>query len=199
MYMALIKGILTSAPAFAAMIAAAAASLPVAAAAHEAPSAEERAKDLVAKMTLEEKASQLINSAPAIPRLNLPDYQWWSEALHGFAFQPQATNFPEPIGLAASFNAPLIKQIAQTISVEGIEASDAMVAAGEGLELGAGRTYWSPNLNIFRDPRWGRGQETYGEDPFLTAQMGVAYITGLQGPDPNVSAPVRLDLAVDPD
>ena len=121
---------------------------------------EQRAAALVVKMTLEEKASQLLNSSPAIPRLNIPDYQWWSEALHGFAFQPHATNFPEPIGLAASFNAPLIKRIAQAIAVEGLEASNAMVAAGAPLELGAGRTYWSPNLNIFRDPRWGRGQET---------------------------------------
>jgi beta-glucosidase len=152
--------------------------------AQPAQSPEERAADLVSQMTLEEKASQLINSAPAIPRLNLRDYQWWSEALHGFAFHPHATNFPEPIGLAAAFNAPLVKQIAETIAIEGIEASDAMVAADTPLELGAGRTYWSPNLNIFRDPRWGRGQETYGEDPFLTARLGVAYVTGLQGPNP---------------
>jgi beta-glucosidase len=158
--------------------------------AQQAPSPEQRAAAIVAKMTLEEKASQLINSSPAIPRLNLPDYQWWSEALHGFAFQPHATNFPEPIGLAASFNAPLLKQVAQAIAVEGIEAGDAMVAGGTPLALGAGRTYWSPNLNIFRDPRWGRGQETYGEDPFLTARMGVAYITGLQGPKPG--APVII-------
>ncbi|WP_408589168.1 glycoside hydrolase family 3 C-terminal domain-containing protein [Novosphingobium sp.] len=135
-------------------------------------------------MTLEEKASLLLNSSPAIPRLDIPDYQWWSEALHGFAFHPHATNFPEPIGLAASFNVPLVKSIASAIAVEGVEASRAMVAAGSPLELGAGRTYWSPNLNIFRDPRWGRGQETYGEDPFLTARMGVAYVTGLQGPNP---------------
>ncbi|TVV74113.1 glycoside hydrolase family 3 protein [Sphingomonas solaris] len=146
---------------------------------------EQRAAAIVAKMTLEEKASQLINTAPGIPRLNVPDYQWWSEALHGYAFQPHATNFPEPIGLAASFDAPLVKNIAAAIAVEGTEASDAMVRAGKALELGAGRTYWSPNLNIFRDPRWGRGQETYGEDPFLTARMGVAYVTGLQGPNPD--------------
>ena len=155
-----------------------------------AKSPEQRAAALVAKMTLEEKASQLINTAPGIPRLNLPDYQWWSEALHGKAFQPHATNFPEPIGLAAAFNAPLLKQVAQAISVEGIEDSNAMVVAGTPLALGAGRTYWSPNLNIFRDPRWGRGQETYGEDPFLTARMGVAYVTGLQGPNPD--APVII-------
>ncbi|MBP6580168.1 MAG: glycoside hydrolase family 3 C-terminal domain-containing protein, partial [Sphingorhabdus sp.] len=151
----------------------------------QAATPEQRAEALVAQMTLEEKASQLINSAPAIPRLNIPDYQWWSEALHGFAFEPHATNFPEPIGLAASFNAPMLKQIAETIAVEGIEASDKMVAAGRTFELGAGRTYWSPNINIFRDPRWGRGQETYGEDPYLTGRMGVAYVTGLQGPNPD--------------
>ncbi|GGA37544.1 glycoside hydrolase family 3 C-terminal domain-containing protein [Sphingomonas psychrolutea] len=153
--------------------------------AQQARTPERRAEAIVAKMTLAEKASQLINSSPAIPRLNLPDYQWWSEALHGFAFQPHATNFPEPIGLAASFNAPLIKQVAAAIAVEGIEAGNAKVAAGTPLDVGAGRTYWSPNINIFRDPRWGRGQETYGEDPFLTARMGVAYITGLQGPNPD--------------
>lgn len=158
--------------------------------AQQARSPEQRATAIVAKMTLEEKASQLINSSPAIPRLNLPDFQWWSEALHGFAFQPHATNFPEPIGLAAAFNAPLLKQVARVISVEGIEAGNAKVAAGTPLDVGAGRTYWSPNLNIFRDPRWGRGQETYSEDPFLTAQMGVAYITGLQGPNPD--APVII-------
>ncbi|UVO53705.1 glycoside hydrolase family 3 C-terminal domain-containing protein [Sphingomonas sp. SUN039] len=170
----LVAGLLTSAatPAFA----------------QSAPSPEQRAEAIVAKMTLEEKASQLINSSPAIPRLDLPDYQWWSEALHGFAFLPHATNFPEPIGLAASFNAPLLKQVARAIAVEGVEASTAMTAAGTPLALGAGRTYWSPNINIFRDPRWGRGQETYGEDPFLTAQMGVAYVTGLQGPNPDAPA-----------
>ena len=151
---------------------------------------EQRAAALVAQMTLEEKAGQLLNSVPAIPRLGLPDYQWWSEALHGYAFEPRATNYPEPIGLAASFNAPLVKQIAEAIAVEGRAASDAKVAAGTPLELGAGRTYWSPNLNIFRDPRWGRGQETYGEDPFLTARMGVAYVTGLQGPD--LGAPIII-------
>jgi hypothetical protein len=98
-------------------------------------SPEQRAAAIVAKMTLEEKASQLLNSSPAIPRLNIPEYQWWSEALHGYAFQPHATNFPEPIGLAASFNAPLLKQVAQAISVEGVEASDAMVTAGAPLAL----------------------------------------------------------------
>jgi beta-glucosidase len=155
-------------------------------------SPEQRAAAIVAKMTLEEKASQLLNSSPAIPRLNIPESQWWSEALHGYAFQPHATNFPEPIGLAASFDAALVKQVAEAISVEGVEASDAMVTAGTPLALGAGRTFWSPNLNIFRDPRWGRGQETYGEDPFLTARMGVAYVTGLQGPNPD--APRILSL-----
>jgi beta-glucosidase len=174
-----------AAPTVGASILALAACIASPALAQQRPTPQQRAEVLVAQMTLEEKASQLLNSAPAIPRLHVPDYQWWSEALHGFAFEPHATNFPEPIGLAASFNAPLLKQIAATISVEGVEASDAMVAAGRTFEMGAGRTYWSPNLNIFRDPRWGRGQETYGEDPYLTAQMGVAYVTGLQGPNPN--------------
>ena len=146
--------------------------------ANPAPSPEQRATAIVAQMTLEEKASQMVNSAPAIARLNLPDYQWWSEALHGYAFHPRATNYPEPIGRGATFNAPLVKQVAEAISAEGIAASDAMVASGRPLDLGAGRTFWSPNINIFRDPRWGRGQETYGEDPFLTSRMGVAYVTG---------------------
>jgi len=153
--------------------------------AQQAQDPEQRAAELVAQMTLEEKASQLINFSPAIPRLDVPDYQWWSEALHGYAFEPHATNFPAPIGLAASFNPALVKQIAETIAVEGIEASDKMVAAGRTYELGAGRSYWSPNLNLFRDPRWGRGQETYGEDPFLIGRMGIAYVTGLQGPNPD--------------
>ena len=170
------------------LIAALLASTAAPAAAQQALTPEQRAEAIVAKMTLEEKASQLINSSPAIPRLNLPDYQWWSEALHGYAFQQHATNFPAPIGLAASFNAPLINQVAAAIAVEGIEAGNAKVAAGTPLDVGAGRTYWSPNINIFRDPRWGRGQETYGEDPFLTARMGVAYVTGLQGPNPDAPA-----------
>ena len=174
--------ILPSATVWAAILAASAASPSLA---QSVSSPGQRADALVATMTLEEKASQVINSAPGIPRLGVPDYQWWSEALHGFAFDPRATNYPEPIGLAASFDAPLVKRVAQAIAVEGVEESRAMVAAGKSLELGAGRTYWSPNLNIFRDPRWGRGQETYGEDPFLTARMGVAYVTGLQGPDPD--------------
>jgi beta-glucosidase len=176
-----IKIVKTSALLVAALLTSAA----IPALAQKAHTPEQRAAELVAQMTLEEKAGLLINSSPAIPRLHIPEYQWWSEALHGFAFQPNATNFPEPIGLAASFNAPLLKQVAHVISVEGIEAGDSMVAAGKGLALGSGRTYWSPNLNIFRDPRWGRGQETYGEDPFLTAHMGIAYISGLQGPNSN--------------
>ena len=179
-----LKSAFPGAPVFGAMLVAFAASVPGIASAEQTPGADQRAAKLVSEMTLEEKASLLINTNPGIPRLHIPDYQWWSEALHGYAFAPHATNFPEPIGLAATFNAPLIKQVAATIAVEGVQASDAMVAAGKALELGAGRTYWSPNLNIFRDPRWGRGQETYGEDPYLTARMGVAYVTGLQGPNP---------------
>jgi beta-glucosidase len=188
---------------YGAIIAAAIACTVSAATASPAPSAEQRARELVARMTLEEKASQLINSSPAIPRLGIPDYQWWTEALHGLGFVPSATNFPEPIGLAAAFDAPLLRQIAQAISAEGIEASDAMVAAGDALQLGSGRSFWSPNINIVRDPRWGRGQETYGEDPFLTATMGVAYVTGIQGLDPaaprNIATPKHFAVHSGPE
>ena len=158
--------------------------------AQRATSPEQRANALVARMTLEEKASQIINTAPGIPRLGIPDYQWWTEALHGLGFVPNATNFPAPIALAASFDAPLVNRVGPATSAEGTRASDAMVAAGNGLDLGSGRSFWAPNLNIFRDPRWGRGQETYGEDPFLTGAMGVAYITGIQGPNPD--SPVNI-------
>jgi beta-glucosidase len=188
---------------FGAIVAAVFACTASSAVASPAPSAEQRAKELVARMTLEEKASQLINSSPAIPRLGIPDYQWWTESLHGLGFVPAATNFPEPIGLAAAFDAPLLKQIATAISIEGIEAGNSMVAAGDALQLGSGRSFWSPNINIFRDPRWGRGQETYGEDPFLTARMGVAYITGIQGPDPaaprNIATPKHFAVHSGPE
>lgn len=167
------------------------------------PSAGARAKSLVSQMTLKEKASQIINSSVAIPRLGMPDYQWWTEALHGLGFVSDATNFPEPIALAASFDAPLMKKVAQSISAEGIRASNAKVRAGHGLDLGSGRSFWAPNLNLFRDPRWGRGQETYGEDPFLIAQMGVAYVTGVQGPDPdhpiNIATPKHFAVHSGPE
>jgi beta-glucosidase len=143
----------------------------------------ERVDDLVARMTLEEKASQLVNQARAIPRLQVPAYDWWSEALHGVANAGTATVFPEPIGLAATFDVPLIHEMAVVIGTEARAKHNQAVRAGR-RDIMEGLDFWSPNINIFRDPRWGRGQETYGEDPFLTGRMGVAFVTGLQGDDP---------------
>ena len=143
----------------------------------------ERVDDLVARMTLEEKASQLVNQARAIPRLQVPAYDWWSEALHGVANAGTATVFPEPIGLAATFDVPLIHEMAVVISTEARAKHNQAVRAGR-RDIMEGLDFWSPNINIFRDPRWGRGQETYGEDPFLTGRMGVAFVTGMQGDDP---------------
>ncbi|HXM13565.1 MAG TPA: glycoside hydrolase family 3 C-terminal domain-containing protein [Terriglobales bacterium] len=141
-----------------------------------------RVDDLVSRMTLEEKASQLVNQARAIPRLQVPAYDWWSEALHGVANAGTATVFPEPIGLAATFDSPLIHDMAVVISTEARAKHNQAVRAGR-RDIMEGLDFWSPNINIFRDPRWGRGQETYGEDPFLTGRMGVAFVTGLQGED----------------
>ena len=146
-------------------------------------SPEERAKDLVHRMTLEEKASQLVNDAQAIPRLNVPAYDWWSEALHGVIDQG-VTEFPEPIGLAATFDVPAVHAMATDIGIEGRIKHVQDVRAGHDGIMG-GLDFWAPNLNIFRDPRWGRGQETYGEDPFLTGRMGVSFVTGMQGDDPD--------------
>jgi beta-glucosidase len=139
--------------------------------------ARARAAALVARMTLDEKLGQLINVAPAIERLGIPAYNWWTESLHGAIGPVPTTNFPEPIGLAATFDAPLVRQVGAAISEE-VRALHAMGTGGVGLDT------WAPNINIFRDPRWGRGQETYGEDPWLTAALGVAFITGMQGGDP---------------
>jgi beta-glucosidase len=143
----------------------------------------ERVDDLIGQMTLEEKASQLVNQARAIPRLQVPAYDWWSEALHGVARAGTATVFPEPIGLAATFDVPLIHDMAEVIGTEARAKHNQAVRAGR-RDIMEGLDFWSPNINIFRDPRWGRGQETYGEDPFLTGRMGVAFVTGLQGDDP---------------
>ena len=145
--------------------------------------AEARAADLVRRMTLEEKASQLVNHSRAIPRLNVPAYDWWSEALHGVASNG-TTEFPEPVGLAATFDTAGIHQMAEDIGVEGRIKHDENVRAGHSSTF-EGLDFWAPNVNIFRDPRWGRGQETYGEDPFLTGRMAVAYVTGMQGTDPH--------------
>jgi beta-glucosidase len=142
-----------------------------------------RVDDLISRMTLEEKATQLVNQARAIPRLQVPAYDWWSEALHGVANAGTATVFPEPIGLAATFDPPLIHEMAVVIGTEARAKHNQAVRAGR-RDIMEGLDFWSPNINIFRDPRWGRGQETYGEDPFLTGRMGVAFVTGLQGDDP---------------
>ena len=147
-------------------------------------SAEARAADLVSRMTLEEKSAQLINDAPAIPRLGVREYNWWNEGLHGVAAAGNATVFPQAVGLAATFDEPLIHHVAETISIEFRAKNLDRLHRFGGSDWFRGLTVWSPNINIFRDPRWGRGQETYGEDPYLTSRMGVAFVKGLQGEDP---------------
>ncbi len=144
-------------------------------------SPEERAADLVHRMTLEEKASQLVNQARAVPRLGVPAYDWWSEALHGVVADG-TTEFPEPIGLAATFDTPRIHEMATAIGIEGRIVHDQSLQDGNS-GFFRGLDFWAPNVNIFRDPRWGRGQETYGEDPFLSARLAVAFVTGMQGDD----------------
>lgn len=144
---------------------------------------EQRVQDLVGRMTLDEKAQQLINTAPAIERLGVPAYDFWSEGLHGVARSGYATLFPQAIGMAATFDQPLLGRIGEVVSTEArAKYNDAVRHDVHSIYYGL--TIWSPNINIFRDPRWGRGQETYGEDPFLTAQMGTAFVKGLQGTDP---------------
>ena len=143
-----------------------------------------RVDDLVARMTLEEKASMMANTTPGVPRLGIPRYNWWSEALHGVANAGYATVFPQAIGLAAMWDEPFHHEIAQTIGIEGRAKFNGYKGAPEEGLIFRGLTFWSPNVNIFRDPRWGRGQETYGEDPFLTSRLGVAFVRGLQGDNP---------------
>jgi beta-glucosidase len=143
-----------------------------------------RAKDLVGRMTLEEKVGQVQDVAPAIPRLGVPAYNWWNEALHGVARNGIATNFPQSIGLAATWDTALMHQIATVIAVEGRAKYNEAIRQDDRSRF-AGLTFWSPNINIFRDPRWGRGMETFGEDPFLTASMGVEFVKGLQGNNPH--------------
>jgi beta-glucosidase len=143
-----------------------------------------RVDDMIRRMSLEEKAQQLANSAPAIARLGLPAYDYWNECLHGVARAGKATVFPQATGMAAMWDTPLMQQIGDTISTEG-RAKYAEAGYGKDHRRYYGLTFWTPNINIFRDPRWGRGQETYGEDPFLTARLGVAFIHGLQGDDPH--------------
>lgn len=142
--------------------------------------ARRQAEALVNQMTLPEKASQLRYDAPAIPRLNIPAYNWWGEALHGVARAGTATVFPQAIGLAATFDGDLVERVAEVIATEARAKYNAQ-SAHEDRDIYKGLTFWSPNVNVFRDPRWGRGQETYGEDPYLTSRLGVRFVRGLQG------------------
>ena len=145
-----------------------------------------RADDLIRRMALAEKVAQLKNAAPGIPRLGLPAYDYWNEALHGVANNGFATVFPEPVGGAASWNPELFRQQGNVIGIEGrAKFNDYANRHNGDSKWWAGLTYWTPNVNIFRDPRWGRGQETYGEDPYLTAEIGIAFVKGIQGDDPN--------------
>jgi beta-glucosidase len=144
---------------------------------------DERVDDLIGQMTLEEKVQQMRDHSPAIPRLRVPKYDWWNEGLHGVAFAGVATNFPQVIGMAATWDTGLVHQMAETISTEA-RAKYNQAMRGDQHEMFFGLTFWAPNINIFRDPRWGRGQETYGEDPFLTGRMSVAFVSGMQGDDP---------------
>ena len=144
---------------------------------------EKRVNDLVSRMTLEEKVRQMQHTAPAIPRLGVPSYDWWSEALHGVARSGYATVFPQAIGMAATWDYNLVHTEGETIATEARAKYNQAQREGNH-SIYFGLDFWSPNINIFRDPRWGRGQETYGEDPFLTGKLGVAFVTGLQGNDP---------------
>src|SRR5690242_14702975 len=145
---------------------------------------EERVNDLVSRMTLEEKVAQMQNAAPAIPRLGVPAYDWWNEGLHGVARAGLATVFPQAIGLAATWDTRLEHRVADIISTEARAKYNDAISHDDHRRY-RGLTFWSPNINIFRDPRWGRGQETYGEDPYLTAEMAVQFIEGMQGNDPH--------------
>lgn len=144
---------------------------------------DDRVRDLVSQLTLDEKVAQMGSSAPAVERLNIPAYNWWNEALHGVGRAGIATVFPQAIGMAATWNTDLMHRIATVISDEGRAKHHEAVRNGI-FEPYLGLTFWSPNINIFRDPRWGRGQETYGEDPYLTGRLGVNFVRGLQGDDP---------------
>ena len=148
-----------------------------------AQATDTRVKDLISRLTLEEKVSLLGYQSKAVPRLGIPAYNWWNEALHGVARAGDATIFPQAIGMAATFNDSLLYQVSTVISTEARAKYNLAIAKDRHLQY-MGLTFWAPNINIFRDPRWGRGQETYGEDPFLTATMGTAFVKGLQGDSP---------------
>ncbi len=162
----------------------------------------QRAEDLVSQMTLDEKISQMQNSSPAIARLGIPAYNWWSESLHGVARNGIATVFPQAIGMAATWNPKLIHEEASVISTEARAKYNLAISQGDH-GMYKGLTFWSPNINIFHDPRWGRGQETYGEDPFLTSQIAVAFVKGLQGDNPKyfkvISTPKHFDAYSGPE
>lgn len=146
-------------------------------------SAHERAVDLCGRLTLDEKAALMLDDSPAIPRLGIKHWQWWSEALHGYANMGNVTNFPEPIGMAASFNDKMVERVFDAVSTEARAKWNQLIANGDDVTRFHALSVWTPNVNIFRDPRWGRGQETYGEDPYLTGLMGSAVVRGLQGPE----------------
>ena len=146
-------------------------------------STKERVADLVSQMTLKEKVSQMRYDAPGIERLGLPEYNWWNECLHGVARAGEATVFPQAIGMGATFNTDLMFNVGTAISDEARAKYNRFSNANK-RGIYQGLTFWTPNINIFRDPRWGRGQETYGEDPYLTSRMGVNFIKSLQGDDP---------------
>ena len=144
---------------------------------------QKKAREVISQMTVDEKISQMMNDAPGIERLGIKPYNWWSEGLHGVGRNGRATVFPQPIGLGATFNPELVQQIGAAISTEG-RAKFNVAQKINNYSIYAGLTYWSPNVNIFRDPRWGRGMETYGEDPYLSGTIGAAYVKGMQGDDP---------------
>ena len=147
-------------------------------------SISERVNDLVSRLTLEEKVNQMLKSTPAISRLGIPPYDWWNECLHGVArTKYHTTSYPQAIGMAATFDVKAMKQMGDFTSDEGRAIHNESLRKKDYSRY-TGLTYWTPNINIFRDPRWGRGQETYGEDPFLTASIGTAFVEGLQGNDP---------------
>ena len=146
---------------------------------------EQRVTDLLSRLTLEEKVNLMKHDAPAVPHLGIPAYNWWNEALHGVARTPEkVTVFPQAIAMAATFDPEGLQRVGDIASTEGRALFNEALAAGKGIPQYRGLTYWTPNINIFRDPRWGRGQETYGEDPYLTAKMGAAMVRGLEGSDP---------------
>ncbi|MBP6687904.1 MAG: glycoside hydrolase family 3 C-terminal domain-containing protein, partial [Lacibacter sp.] len=146
---------------------------------------EQRVKDVVSRLTLEEKVAQMLNATPAVERLGIPAYEWWNEVLHGVARTPfRTTVFPQAIGMAATWDTNSLHRMADYSALEGRAIHNKAIALGRTKDRYLGLTYWTPNINIFRDPRWGRGQETYGEDPFLTAMLGRAFVRGLQGEDP---------------